>query len=288
MNEAIKKMLAKYSCNTLDEYNLALKEILQKIILLGLYRGKFFEKAAFYGGTALKILYKLDRFSEDLDFSLLSPSKDFSLDHYTEFILKEVRAYGFDAEIELKNKAVKSDIKSAFLKTNTINQLLVIEADQTILKNIPQNQKIKIKIEVDTNPPMKFDTEIKYLLEPIPFYIRAFKLSSMFAGKMHAIMFRKWKNNVKGRDWYDLVWYIKNYPEIDLAHLKERMIQTGDWDADKELTLDTLKTLFIENIDTVNFEQAKKDVKPFVKDLDFLELWSKDFFIAILDKLVEK
>ena len=164
MHEAVVQMLSKYECRRLEDYTRALREIMQEVALLGLWRSKFFEKAAFYGGTAMRILYGLDRFSEDLDFSLISPMADFDISNYTTALQKELEAFGFDVTIEQRGKAVKSAVQSAFLKANTLNQLLVIETAEEILREVPRGQVLKIKMEVDTNPPPAFATHTRYLL----------------------------------------------------------------------------------------------------------------------------
>lgn len=120
MNNVISQMLSKYEIkNTHDEVN-ALKEVIQEIVLSGLARGNFFEDAAFYGGTALRIFYNLDRFSEDLDFALLNKNINFDLSEYFNYIEKELNAYGLNLEIKTKEKSAHSNITSAFLKGDTI------------------------------------------------------------------------------------------------------------------------------------------------------------------------
>jgi predicted nucleotidyltransferase component of viral defense system len=205
MHDALTRMLAKYKPARLEDTMRALREIMQEIALLGLWRSKFFESAAFYGETAMRVLYGLDRFSEDLDFSLLKPMGNFDISRYLSALQKELEAFGFDVRIEQRNKAVESAVQSAFLKADTLAQLLVIETAEEILHKVPRGQVLKIKLEVDTDPPPGFSTETKYLLQPIPFAVRAYTLPDLFAGKMHAILCRKWKTRVKGRDWYDLV-----------------------------------------------------------------------------------
>ena len=207
MNDAVARMLARYKPRTTEDYVQALREILQEISLLGLWRSKFFDKAAFYGGTSLRLLYGLDRFSEDLDFLLLKPMPQFTLNSYMQALQREVSSFGFNVHIEKKNKTTENQIQSAFLKTNTARQLLVIEAGEPVVRQIPHGQTLKIRIEIDTDPPGGFETETKFLLHPIPFGVRTYVLADLFAGKMHAVLCRRWKNRVKGRDWYDLVWY---------------------------------------------------------------------------------
>ena len=285
MNEAIARMLSKYECRGLNDYINALREILQEVALLGLWRGKFFEKAAFYGGTALRVLYGLDRFSEDMDFSLLEPFDSFDITGYTLFLQRETSGFGFDVRVERIDKAIQSPIQSAFLKANTRNQLLVIETGEEILQTIPQGQILRIKLEVDTDPPPGFATQTRYLLQPIPFAVRAFALPDLFAGKMHAILFRKWKSRVKGRDWYDLVWYAANHPELHLHHLEQRMRQTGDWKENADLTPARFEAILMEAINNLDIEQARKEVEPFVKHPENLFIWSRDFFLDVASKI---
>lgn len=285
MQDAVKTMLARYDCHSNVQYSNALQEILQEIVLLGLWRSKFFEHAAFYGGTALRILYGLDRFSEDLDFSLLRVNKDFQLNKYLAALEKEVRAFGFEADIKLKNKSIVSAVQSAFLKTDTAGALLTITSDEAISSSVPSGKLLRIKLEVDTEPPPAFETETKYLLHPIPFGVRTYTLPDLFAGKMHAILCRKWKNRVKGRDWYDLVWYAANYPQLRLRHLEERLRQSGHWREKEVIGQDGLKGMLTKAIETLDVEQAKRDVRPFITDTECLQIWSKEFFLDICSRI---
>lgn len=285
MHEAIARMLSKYECRGLNDYINGLREILQEVALLGLWRSKFFEKAAFYGGTALRVIYGLDRFSEDIDFSLLEPLDSFDITRYTSFLENETKGFGFDVRIERIDKAIQSPVQSAFLKANTRSQLLVIETDEEILQTIPKGQVLKIKLEVDTDPPPDFATQTRYLLQPIPFAVRAFVLPDLFAGKMHAILCRRWKNRVKGRDWYDLVWYAANHPELHLYHLEQRMRQTGDWKDDAHLTSESFKNLLAKGINNLDVDQARNEIVPFVKNPENLSIWSREFFLDVASRI---
>lgn len=278
MNEAVGRMLARYEISSLDDSTQALREILQELALLGLWRGKFFERAAFYGGTALRMLYGLDRFSEDLDFSLLARQADFDLDRYTDALACEVGSFGFEVEVSRKSGVRRGAIESAFLKANTMQGLITIEARPSLAQSPPRNQSVKIKIEVDTDPPSGFATEAKYVLLPIPFSVRTYALPDLFAGKMHAVLCRTWKNRVKGRDWYDFVWFAANHPRLHLAHLEQRMRQSGDWESSDALSATDLAGLLEAAIDRLEVEQARRDVERFVKHPAALEVWSREFF----------
>ena len=229
MNEAIRQILAAYEIRSVEDSLRALREVMQEIALLGLWRSKFFENAAFYGGTALRVLYGLDRFSEDLDFSLLEKRKNFDLADYSEALKRELASFGFAVEIESRPKPASAAIQSAFLKADTRTQMITVEFDKGLVQKVPRNQVLKIKLEIDVDPPPGFATEVRYLLRPVPFSVRTFSLPDLFAGKMHAVLCRGWKSRVKGRDWYDLVWFAAYHPELHLAHLEQRMRQTGHW-----------------------------------------------------------
>lgn len=276
----IKQWLATYKTNTAIEAEQALREIMQEITLAGLSRAGFFREAAFYGGTALRIFYGLDRFSEDLDFSLLIPNKQFAIANYLEYITEEFNAAGMKVSIKEKEKSIDSNIDSAFLKSETIRSELTLEnaTAQTGLSNKPS---IKIKIEVDTNPPAGFETEDKLLLKPYSFYVNCFTLSNLFAGKMHALLFRKWKTRVKGRDWYDFEWYVKNGISLNLAHFAIRAKDSGDWQKET-CTKEDLVKLLEEKIASVNIDRIKEDIVRFIPNQDVLNIWSTKYFTDLI------
>ena len=284
MHDAIRSMLSRYDLATTGDHVNALREILQEIALLGLWRIKFFEHAAFYGGTALRILFGLDRYSEDLDFSLLKPNEHFNLGTYRESLKRELMSFGF--EVNIDHKAKVSQIDSAFPKANTHRELLEIGAGEDAVRGIHPRQNLKIKIEVDTDPPEGFETEARYVLQPIPFAIRTYALPDLFAGKLHAVLCRRLKSRVKGRDWYDLVWYVARHPEVCLSHLEARMRQTGDWHEDGHLSSDDVFELLQDRIDTIDVDQVRREVAPFVKEPRSLDVWSRDFFHSIVARIV--
>jgi len=286
MNSAIKTMLEKYNLVSTDDYENALKEIIQEITLLGLWRAKFFEKAAFYGGTALRLLYGLDRFSEDIDFSLLEPDLNFNIDDYTTAVRDELSSFGLTVTVERKEKGNETNIESAFIKGGTLQNLINIEVPEKIVNKFGKNKVLKVKIEVDVDPPEGFVTEAKYLFNPIPFSVNTYQMPFLFAGKMHAVLCRNWKSRVKGRDWYDLVWYVSRNTPLNLKHLEKRMHQTGHLDAGVKLTAEKFSELFVKRIEEVDFEKAKNDVTPFIKDTDSLNVWSRDFFLEVHKRIV--
>ena len=285
MNPAIASMLEKYNCQSLNDHVNALREILQEIALCGLGRGKFFEKGAMYGGTALRILHGLDRFSEDMDFSLLEPQSDLDLKRYWSFLEEELRAWGFATTVRPKEKSRESFVESAFLKVGTRESLLIIEAGPDVVASAHPGQRLRIRLEVDTDPPAGFHIETRFLLNPVPFSVRVYDPPSLFAGKMHAVLCREWKTRVKGRDWYDFVWHVGRGTELDLAHLEARMRQSGHFTGDSPLDEPTFEQLLHKRIETVDLQRAKKDVERFLPDPRSVEIWSPSFFHAVAEKV---
>jgi predicted nucleotidyltransferase component of viral defense system len=280
----IKEWIGIYNPKSRADYEQALKEIMQEIALAGLYRTDFFKVAAFYGGTALRILHGLDRFSDDLDFSLLEPMNDFDFEPYLLGISREFEAFGIKVEVRQKLKGKVSDIDSAFLKSNTFwNEIFLTLSEKDEIFNIKPN--IKIKIEVDTQPPMGFRTEEILLLRPYSFYVKSYLLPDLFAGKIHALLFRKWKNRVKGRDWYDMDWYLRKGILLNINHLRTRAIESGDWDSSIQLDRIKLLELLQEKIRSTDMELIKQDVRPFIDSDNSLRIWSESYFIDIIKHL---
>lgn len=281
MNDVAKAMLEKYRCRSLTEYENALKEIIQEIALLGLWRAKFFEIGAFYGGTALRILYGLERFSEDMDFSLLYPKPDFDIAKYEQSLERELSAFGFDVTVEKKVKAHQTSIESAFIKANTLVHLLKIAAPLKTHKD----QILKIKIEIDTDPPPDAITESISHFTPIPCTIKTFDLPTLFAGKLAATLFRPYQNNVKGRDWFDFLWYISRGVKLNIPHFKSRICQIKKWPHEKPLSLSDIKKMMRNRIEELNLDDAKSDVLPFVKDRQSVEGWTKELMLAGVERI---
>ena len=283
MSSMIEQMLKGYEPETLYDKKNAMKEIMQEIVLCGLYRAGFFRYAAFYGGTALRIFYGLDRFSEDLDFSLMCKNPDFNLSEYFPVLKKEIRAYGLNVTIEERIKDNNSFIRSAFLKGNTKEHLLLFY--NTEIDGIPKNERIKIKLEVDVNPPAYAGYERKYRLLPAPYEINMYDGPSLFAGKVHAVICRAWKRRIKGRDLYDYVFYLSRGIKLNLKHLRERLLESGYLTPDDPCTLKDVKQMLNQRFEEIDYKQAREDVLPFVKDPSSLTLWSSDFFQQITEEL---
>ena len=275
MNEAVKLMLQKYP----KPNERALREIMQEVALVGLWRGHFFKEAAFYGGTALRILYGLDRFSEDLDFTLLEPRSNFHWDQYGTALTNELEAYGFTVTFEQKEKKRLGAVKSAFLKANTIHHLIKIGAGSGNVEGFHPDTQVRIKIEVDTDPPIHFETEERLLAQPAPITVRTVTLPGLFAGKMNAALFRGWRGRVKGRDWYDLIWYIRQKTPLSLSLFNDI---GGNHYSEKEL-----KELLHSTIDQMDMKSAINDTVIFFQDQELIRsTWSHDYFHRWIDELV--
>ena len=268
-NEIFDNMLSRYELATEQQKRNAVFEVNQQIILAGLYAGGFFESAAFYGGTCLRIFHGLQRFSEDMDFSLLAPDENFDFSKYFQPIVDAFALVGREVEITKKDKKSFGKVESAFLKDNTDVYDVTFQTEKSI----------KIKIEVDTNPPLNFTTEQKLLLQPHSFMTRCFTLPDLFAGKMHALVYRAWKNRVKGRDWYDFEWYVRNGVTLDFAHLAERCKQFNG----EDITPESFKERLIERLSTADIKQVKEDVLPFVRNPKELDIWSNDYFVQLAE-----
>ena len=266
-NEVYDSMLSRYDVTTEQNKRNAIFEVNQQVILAGLYAGGFFESAAFYGGTCLRIFHGLQRFSEDMDFSLLAQDKTFNFSKYFQPIVDAFALVGREVEIKKKDKKTFGKVESAFLKDNTDVYDVMFQTEKSI----------KIKIEVDTCPPLHFATEQKLLLQPLSFMTRCLTLPCLFAGKMHALVYRAWKNRVKGRDWYDFEWYVRHNIPIDFTHLAERCKQFNN----EAVTPESFKEKLEERLSTADIHQVKADVMPFIRNPKELDIWSNDYFIQL-------
>ena len=268
-NEIFDNMLSRYDLTTEQNKRNAIFEVNQQVILAGLYAGGFFEEAAFYGGTCLRIFHGLQRFSEDMDFSLLAQDENFDFTKYFPAIIDAFALVGREVEITKKDKKNFGKVESAFLKDNTDVYDVTFQTEKST----------KIKIEVDTYPPLNFKTEQKLLLQPHSFMARCFTLPDLFAGKMHALVYRTWKDRVKGRDWYDFEWYVRHNVPLDFTHLAERCRQFNN----EEITPELFKEKLIERLATADIRQVKTDVLPFVRNPKELDIWSNDYFVQLAE-----
>lgn len=265
------KMLSAYDQSTEAARKNAIYEVSQQLVLAGLADGGFFDKAAFYGGTCLRIFHGLNRFSEDMDFTLLKKDEPFSFEQYFQPIINQFAMVGRAVEITKKDKKSFGKVESAFLKDNTDVYNLSFQTEKSI----------KVKIEVDTAPPLKFATEQKLLLQPKSFMTRCVTLPCLFAGKMSALVFRAWKTRIKGRDWYDFEWYVRNGVPMDWNHLQERIRES----VGQEMTLDQFRAALRERLATADISQVKADVLPFMNNPHETDIWSNEYFLLLSDQM---
>lgn len=281
----IEEMINQYKPENLDETKAALREILQSIVLIGLSRGGFFNKASFYGGTALRIFYGLNRYSEDLDFTLNEKDDTFNFEKYFKYIYEVASSYGLELEIITKTKRIETPIESAFAKLNTYQTFIKIKPNQDLIKIMHKDELMKVKFEVDCNPTLGFEAENKWLDMPEYASISVLDQSSLFSGKIHAILCRTYKNNVKGRDYYDFLFYIKNRIKPNLNYIRNKLIEVGKLQEEDEFNIEVLKKMLIEKIEQVDFNKVKEDAERFLFKNEKIDYYSKELFIDMIKKL---
>lgn len=279
MKDIIQKKLENYKLNSAEDELNALKEITQEVALYSLYKVGFFQHVSFLGGTSLRILHGLDRFSEDLDFSTLKPDSKFDLMGLLEKAMMHMNAYGYDLNIDQKDLTDKN-VQSRFLKDDSIKKVLTFKHTQDL------RSKIKIKIEVDTNPPPGAKQVVEYVDFPMDFPVVAHDLPSLFAGKLHALLCRPYP---KGRDWYDFLWYISHGIKPNLDFFQNAIWQLGPW-ANSSVKVDQefIKNNLHKKIQSLNWQDVALDVRKFLsaEKAATLELWSTAFFESKLKKII--
>jgi predicted nucleotidyltransferase component of viral defense system len=273
MNSIVLDMLAKHGKTASTHPELAFREVAQEILLSALAQTDFFNRAAFYGGTCLRLFHGLPRFSEDLDFSLIEKRDDIHLENYFDAIREEFKIAGFEVIINKKEKKMFGRVESAFLKENTEAYDIKFQTKKTV----------KVKIELDTDPPLLFNTEQKVLLDPYSFMTRCVTLPDLFAGKMHALVYRAWKRRVKGRDWFDFEWYVRNEVPLDFKHLQARIKEFNG----EDVSLDDFKSMLRQKLATTDIEAVKEDVIYYIdsQTLRQLDFWSNDYFLQLADHM---
>lgn len=281
----IEQLIKSYEPKTVEETKLVIKELLQKIVLIGLSRSNFFKYASFYGGTALRIFYSLNRYSEDLDFTLNEVNNDFALEPFIKKIEEVASSYGLEIIIQSKNKTINTPIESAFAKLNTYQTFISLKLDEKFTKLLHKDEVIKVKFEVDCTPSLGFNTESKWIDTPEFANIQILDKESLFAGKIHAILCRNYKNTVKGRDYYDFLFYIKNHVKPNLTYLKNKLVESKKINENDEFNIDVVKNMLKERFNIVNFNQVKNDAEKFVLNTEDLSYYSKDLFLDMVNRL---
>lgn len=285
MFTAIEQIISSYNPSSTDETKAILREIVQSIVLVGLSRAGFFAKASFYGGTALRMFYGLNRFSEDLDFTLNEPDENFTIEPYLNQIREVALSYGLNLELVTKAKKVNTPVESAFAKLNTYQTFVSLRINEDITRQLHKGEIIKVKFEIDCDPALGFNTENKWIdiVEFAPVVV--LDESSLFAGKLHAILCRNYKNTVKGRDYYDFLFYVSKRINPNLDYLKNKLVQSGKLKEDDCFDIDLLKDMLKERFNQVNFEMVKNDTFRFLKKNEDLSFYCKELFIQMTEKM---
>ena len=281
----IEEIIKSYSPKTLNDNKSILREIIQSIVLVGLSRTDFFKKASFYGGTALRIFYDLNRYSEDLDFTLNSIDNNFSIEPYVESIKNVALSYGLNLEVSVKQKQISSPVESAFAKLNTYQTFINLKMNDKLTNLLHKDEVIKVKFEIDCEPALGFKTESKWIDMPEFASVIVLDEPSLFAGKIHAILCRNYKNTVKGRDYYDFLFYIKRGVSPNLEYLNNKLINTGKISSSDAFNIDILKKMLVNRFEQVNFEQVKKDTERFIIKNEDLSFYCKELFIQMTQKM---
>ena len=285
MNTVIEQLIDNYNPKNSEEVKNAIREITQSIVLIGLSRSDFFSKASFYGGTALRIFYGLNRYSEDLDFTLNMVDVSFSLEPYIESIRNVAKSYGIELNIEVRNKKIETPIESAFAKLSTYQTFISLNIDDKITKKLHKDEILKVKFEVDCNPSLGFNIESKWLTDPELAAVNVLDIESLFAGKLHAILCRSYKGTVKGRDYYDFIFYINKRVKPNLQYLRNKLIESKKISENDEFNMDVLKNMLHERFNQIDFNQVRSDAQRFVMKNEDLSIYCKELFIDCINRM---
>lgn len=286
MNSVVEEIINSRNPKSINEAKAILREVVQSVVLVGLSRAGFFNKASFYGGTALRIFYGLNRYSEDLDFTLNAKEDSFSLEPYLKCIKEVATSYGFDMEFVIKDKKIETPIESAFAKLNTYQTFISMHLDEKLSKILHKDEVLKVKLEVDCNPALGFEIESRWLDMPEFATVNVLDESSLFAGKIYAILCRSYKNQIKGRDYYDFLFYILKHIKPNLSYLKNKLIESGKLEPDDDFTMEILQDMLIARFNEVDFEQVRNDATRFLFSNENLSYYSKELFLDCVRKLV--
>ena len=290
--QIVREMMSRYDLPNQGIASRALREILQELVLFSLYQARFFEGVVFYGGTALRIIHGLDRFSEDLDFTVREQVGEFSFRSFGETIIRGLENFGIEAVFEnQEHRSAGQGIARSNIRTGPISDILSVGPSgslEGISRLFPANQTVRIRLEVDTGPPGSFLEESVFLLYPIAFPVMTMSLSSMFAGKMHALLCRPWRGRVKGRDWFDFVWFLQKRVSLNLGYLEDKLRGSGNFESNDPLSLADVKKMYLARVETLDVEGAKRDVGPFLRDAVSISAWSRELFVSLADRIEGK
>lgn len=288
MNTVLQQMIQAYPEKDLEKPENVIKEVIQEIILCGLAQSDFFRKVAFNGGTCLRIFYGLQRFSEDLDFSLLKRDETFDLKKYFSVLQREAESLGLHIDFQQEEKHQITTVQTAIAKGNTRTQILTFYADEKLAGKFAANNLIKVKFEVDTDVLDFAKTEVKTRILPRFNEVRTFDITTLFAGKLHAVISRNWRNRVKGRDLYDYVFYLQNNAKVNMNYLREKLLHSDTISAHDNFNFAMLMDMLNDRFATLDYTTAKADVRSFIKDDRDLSYWSSSFFQTITKEFLKE
>ena len=281
MIELIQQRLNEYEVKNAIEEEQAIKETIQEITLFGLWKAGFFDVAAFQGGTSLRVLYDLPRFSDDLDFILKEPDPDFDWSGYLKGLLEYLEEFGLKTEVKDKSRMDQA-VRKALLKDNSISNQLNLSFYRG-----QKDQNLTIKLEIDINPPAGSGFEYSYLDFPTDFEVCHQDLSSNLALKIHALLCRPY---TKGRDWYDFNWYVRKKIKPNLPLLRAALIQDGPWKGqDLKINEDWVKQSLSQKISSIDWKGAATDIERFLSRIekDGLKMWNEQFFTQKAEQLFD-
>lgn len=283
--QTFEQIIKSYHPKNLEETKLVVRKLVQQIVLIGLSRGGFFKYASFYGGTALRIFYGLKRYSENLDFTLNKVDENFSIEPFISKINEVALSYGLNLIITTKNKKIATPIESAFEKLNTYQTFISLNLNDNIISTFHKDEVLKVKFEIDCNPTLGFNIENKWLDVPEFASVAILDESSLFSGKIHAILCRNYKNTVKGRDYYDFLFYIQNRVKPNMKYLKNKLIESKKINEYDEFNVSILKNMLKKRMNEVDFNQVKLDASRFIFANEDLSYYCKELFIQMIDKI---
>lgn len=269
---------------TIDEMDLFAREVLQKIILNGLSRGQFFKRAAFHGGTALRILHSLGRYSEDLDFKLFERDPDFKLERYLSYVVSEAESYGLTVRSKVREGGL-SNISTGDIRCNERELVMEIGFPNEWVKSLGRDTVVRVKIDVDTDPSYGAKYEKYSMKYPLNYYLCVLDLPSMFAGKLGAVLTRRWGMREKGRDFYDYLWYVENEIPINMEYMRANLERAKVLSPDDEFNIDVLRDMLRKRFESADYASILSDVEKFIIGQKPPSHWGPETFIVTLPNL---
>ena len=286
MESKLQEMFLRKGAKTPLQIDMAVKEVLQELILSALSTTDFFGKAAFYGGTSLRIFHGLPRFSEDLDFMVAEPvSIDFN--DYIPEMKRQLSVLGIDVEVSEEERS-NPDLVAGMVKGNTKELYLYMYSEDDLVRSIYKKELIRVKIEISTHYSDKAKKKIWMKNMPYPYSVTLFDLPTLFAGKIHAVLCRGWEGRVKGRDLYDFLFYANRGSTFNLGFLNDKFKMSGY--SERDLTHEEVIERLVERFSTLDYESARKDAMRFIrgKQIWSIDQWCPELFIEMAKELISE